>query len=53
MYATALGQSPLIDALVLRLRRKVAAELRFQREVASVRGALDMLLAGAALGKTV
>ncbi|KAL1659887.1 WD40-repeat-containing domain protein [Schizophyllum commune] len=52
MYAPALGQSPLIDALVLRLRRKVAAELRFQREVASVRGALDMLLAGAALGKT-
>ncbi|TRM67787.1 WD40-repeat-containing domain protein [Schizophyllum amplum] len=53
IYAPALGQSPLIDALVLRLRRKVAAELRFQREVAGVRGALDMLLAGAALGRAV
>jgi U3 small nucleolar RNA-associated protein 15 len=50
MYASALGQSPLIDALFLRLRRKVDRELRFQRELVSIRGALDMLLASSVLG---
>lgn len=50
MYSAVLGQSPLIDSLFLRLRKKVEAEIRFQKEVAKVRGALDMIFASAALG---
>lgn len=50
MYASAVGQSPLIDTLFLRLRKKVHDELIFQRELVSIRGALDMLLSASALG---
>lgn len=49
MYTPVLGQSPLIDTLFLRLRKKVAAELRFQQDLVKVKGALDMLLATASL----
>jgi U3 small nucleolar RNA-associated protein 15 len=49
MYSAVLGQSPLIDTLFTRLRTKVAAELRFQQELAKTRGALDMIMAQAAL----
>ena len=45
-----LGQSPLIDALFHQLRKKVEAELRFQKELARIRGALDMVFSSAALG---
>ncbi|KAF7355352.1 WD40 repeat-like protein [Mycena sanguinolenta] len=48
MYTPVLGQSPLIDSLFLRLRKKVAAELRFQKELLKTKGALDMVLATAA-----
>ncbi|KIK68106.1 hypothetical protein GYMLUDRAFT_92761 [Collybiopsis luxurians FD-317 M1] len=48
MYTPILGQSPLIDTLFLRLRKKVLAELRFQKEVRKVKGALDMILSSAA-----
>ena len=49
MYTPVLGQSPLIDTLFARLRKKVAAELRFQKELVKAKCALDMLLASAAL----
>ena len=49
MYTPELGQSPLIDTLFVRLRKKVTAELRFQKELVKAKGALDMLLASAAL----
>ncbi|KAH8118572.1 WD40 repeat-like protein [Phellopilus nigrolimitatus] len=49
MYAPVLGQSPLIDALFVRLRKKVEEELRFQRELFKVKGALDMIFASSAL----
>ena len=49
MYGPVLGQSPLIDTLFLRLRKKVAMELRFQQDLVKVKGALDMLLATASL----
>ena len=49
MYTPVLGQSPLIDTLFSRLRKKVTAELRFQKELVKAKGALDMLLASAAL----
>ncbi|CCM01592.1 uncharacterized protein FIBRA_03652 [Fibroporia radiculosa] len=49
MYTPVLGQSPLIDTLFARLRKKVAAELRFQQELVRTKGALDMLLSSAAL----
>ncbi|EIM88468.1 WD40 repeat-like protein, partial [Stereum hirsutum FP-91666 SS1] len=49
MYTPVLGQSPLIDTLFLRLRKKVAAELRFQKELVKAKGALDMVFATAAL----
>lgn len=49
MYSPVLGQSPLIDALFVRLRKKVEQELRFERELVKVKGALDMLFASSAL----
>jgi U3 small nucleolar RNA-associated protein 15 len=49
MYSPVLGQSPVIDTLFLRLRKKVAAEIRFQKELVKIKGALDMILASAAL----
>ncbi|KAL5530718.1 UTP15 [Sanghuangporus sanghuang] len=49
MYAPVLGQSPLIDALFVRLRKKVEEELRFQRELVKVKGALEMIFASSAL----
>lgn len=52
MYSPVLGQSPLIDSLFLRLRKKVAAELRFQKELVKAKGALDMVFASAALAAT-
>jgi U3 small nucleolar RNA-associated protein 15 len=52
MYAPVLGQSPLIDTLFVRLRKKVDAELQFQKELASVRGALELLFASSALATT-
>ncbi|KAL0574665.1 U3 small nucleolar RNA-associated protein 15 [Marasmius crinis-equi] len=52
MYAPILGQSPLIDGLFLRLRKKVIAEIRFQKEVTRTKGALDMILASAASSTT-
>ena len=49
MYTPVLGQSPLIDALFVRLRKKVDEELRFQKELTKVKGALDMIFASFAL----
>lgn len=49
MYGPVLGQSPLIDTLFLRLRKKVAAELRFQQDLLRTKGALEMLFASVAL----
>ncbi|KAF8165304.1 WD40-repeat-containing domain protein [Crassisporium funariophilum] len=46
MYRAVIGQAPLIDALFLRLRRKVTAEIRFQEEVIKAKGALIMVLSG-------
>ncbi|KZW04239.1 WD40 repeat-like protein [Exidia glandulosa HHB12029] len=46
-YGRVFGQSPLIDRLLVQLRRKIKQELRMQREVQKVRGALDMLFAAA------
>lgn len=49
MYASVIGQAPLIDALFLRLHKKVGAEVRFQEEVLKAKGALTMILSSAAL----
>lgn len=49
MYGTLIGQSPLMDTLMLRLRKKVIAEIKFQKEVLKTRGALDMILSNSAL----
>ena len=50
IYTSVLGSSTIVDGLFTRLRRKVDDEVRFQRELVAVRGALDMLLsANAAL----
>jgi len=51
MYTSVLGRSPLIDTLFLRLRRKLDQELKFQRELHLLAGALDMILASVALNK--
>jgi len=44
MYTPVIGQAPLIDALFLRLRKKVLAELRLQEEMVKAKGALMMIL---------
>ncbi|KAJ4498700.1 Trp-Asp repeat-containing protein [Lentinula lateritia] len=48
MYTPILGQSPLIDSLFLRLRKKVQTELRFQKEIRRTKGALDMIFSAVA-----
>jgi U3 small nucleolar RNA-associated protein 15 len=48
MYSPVLGQSPLIDSLFLQLRKKVAAEIRFQKELIKTKSALDMVFASTA-----
>lgn len=49
MYSAVIGQAPLIDALFLRLRKKVAAEIRFQDEIIKAKGALTMILSSTVL----
>jgi len=49
MYTPVLGQSPTIDSLFLRLRRKLEVELRLQDDLVKVKGILDMLFAYASL----
>ena len=49
IYTPVLGQSPLIDTLFQRLRKKVSAELKFQQDLVKAKGALEMLFASAAL----
>jgi len=52
MYTPVLGQSPIIDALFVRLRKKVEEELRFQKKLLQVKGALDMILEFSALSRS-
>lgn len=52
MYAPVLGQSPLIDTLFLRLRKKVLAEIRFQKELMKTKGILEMVFSSATLVPT-
>ena len=47
MYRPVIGQAPLVDGLFLRLRKKVAAEIRFQEEIMKIKGALTMILSSA------
>lgn len=52
MYGPVLGQSPLIDSLFLRLRKKVIAEIRFQKELMKTKGTLEMVFSSATLTST-
>lgn len=52
MYSSVLGQAPLIDDLLRRTQRKVQYELDFQRQLVGLTGALEMVLAQAALSRT-
>lgn len=45
VYAAVLGQSPLIDELFGKIWTKVTDEVKVQRQLIQVRGALDMILA--------
>jgi len=45
MYASVIGQAPVINVLFLRLQKKLAAELHFQEEIMKTKGALTMILA--------
>ncbi|KAL7422709.1 U3 small nucleolar RNA-associated protein 15 [Cryptotrichosporon argae] len=51
LYTPTLGHSPLVDDLLARLQSRVERELAFQRELAKLRGALDMTLAQAAMAQ--
>jgi len=45
MYASVIGQAPVINFLFLRLQKRLAAELRFQEQIMKTKGALTMILA--------
>ncbi|EJU06015.1 WD40 repeat-like protein [Dacryopinax primogenitus] len=49
IYRDVIAQSPLVDRLLRSLQRKVDAELKFQNELRQLQGALDMIIASAAL----
>lgn len=49
MYAPVIGQAPLIDALFVRIRKKIASEIRFQEELLKAKGALTMILSSTVL----
>lgn len=49
-YASVLGQSPIIDDLFGRIWSKLGEELRLHTQLFQVKGALEMVLARAALG---
>lgn len=49
-YASVLGQSPIIDDLFGRIWAKLGEELRLHTQLFQVKGALEMVLARAALG---
>ena len=48
-YADVLGQSPLLDDLLGRVWAKIGDEIKLQRNITQVKGALEMLLARSAL----
>ncbi len=48
-YSEVLGQSPLLDDMLGRIWAKVGDELRLQRNITQVKGALEMLLSRSAL----
>ncbi|KAI6004109.1 Trp-Asp repeat-containing protein [Pisolithus albus] len=43
LYSPVFGQSPLVDSLLLRLRKKVLAEIRLQKELTKTKGTLEMV----------
>lgn len=45
IYGPVLGQSPLIEDILRKMRSRVSQELRFQEQLTSLNGALDMVLA--------
>ncbi|KAF5333514.1 hypothetical protein D9611_002466 [Ephemerocybe angulata] len=47
MYRPVIGQAPLIDALFLRLKKKLTMEIRFQKELLKTKGTLSMILTSA------
>jgi U3 small nucleolar RNA-associated protein 15 len=49
MYSPVIGQSPLVDTLFQRLHTKLKGELKFQKELVRLRGAVDMVMATSAL----
>ncbi|KAG6332959.1 hypothetical protein ID866_6133 [Astraeus odoratus] len=49
LYSPVFGQSPLVDSLLLRLRKKVLAENRLQKELTKVKGTLEMVFSCVAL----
>lgn len=55
LYAPVMGQSPLIDDLFVRLQKKVAEELKVQRDVVvGMKGMVDMIISNAMVaGKSV
>lgn len=50
MYSSALGQSPLIDDLIGRLRDKVKQEIKFQQDLMQTLASMEMLFARSAAG---
>ncbi|KAI5455117.1 U3 small nucleolar RNA-associated protein 15 [Naganishia albida] len=52
MYSSVLGQSPLIDDIISKMQKKVHFELQFQKQLLGLNGALEMVLAQAALAQT-
>ena len=45
IYTPMLGQLPAVDSMLVRINNKINQELKFERELIKLRGALDMTLA--------
>ncbi|KIR68986.1 U3 small nucleolar RNA-associated protein 15 [Cryptococcus bacillisporus CA1873] len=51
IYTPILGQSPILDEMLGKIQIRVERELSFQRELMKLRGALDITLSQAVLGR--
>lgn len=49
LYSPVFGQSPLVDSLLLRLKKKVFDEMRLQREMVKIKGTIEMVFSCVAL----
>ncbi|OCF58551.1 U3 small nucleolar RNA-associated protein 15 [Kwoniella mangroviensis CBS 10435] len=53
LYTPILGQSPILDEMLLRLQTRIERELNFQKELMKLKGGLEMTLSQAAMSRVI